>query len=119
MLGKKKDVAQEISAEVFDAAPSQAPKEEPKAAGWGFGKKPQAPPPPPPPPPSPSEERVKLLIDLFARDYDGVIVNGTDNIRAGLLFATYGELYALVESQNETNRLLEKVLKTLESMRGQ
>jgi len=84
-------------------------------------------PPPPPPPPKPEPKPVepegeeldphaRKVLEVFQNVYAGVVLNGQDHVRAGLAFATYGEVYALVESQDETNRLLRQLIETIKEV---
>lgn len=59
---------------------------------------------------TPEQARAALLVQEFDRNYNGVVTNAPDHVRASLLFAVYGELYELVNAQHKTNELLEQIL---------
>lgn len=59
---------------------------------------------------TPQQARAQLLAQEFVTNYDGIITNAPDHVRANILFAVYGELYELVNAQHKTNELLEQLL---------
>lgn len=100
-----------------------APKEEPvttkfqEATGQEPTAAPTAPEAPEAPALSPAQQRAALLVQEFDANYNGIVTNAPDHVRACLQFATYGELYELVDAQHKTNLLLEKLIATIENMK--
>lgn len=59
---------------------------------------------------TPAQQRAAMLVQEFDANYGGVVTNAPDHVRASLQFATYGEVYALVEEQHRTNELLAELV---------
>lgn len=57
-----------------------------------------------------AQKRAALLVQEFDANYNGVVTNAPDHVRANLQFAAYGELYELVNAQHKTNALLAELI---------
>lgn len=91
-FGKKKKQEEEAKTSVIDADEDEL-----------------IPPEPPEEQPSPEELRLRRKIDIFKKEYEGVVLTGTDGVRASIQFAIFSELRAVNENLRRLERTLREV----------